>query len=63
MQTVFLSDGGRVIPGKCSDCGYDDDWTEENDVIKCSCKSCTGCGGFDGKHRSFCPTVEEEELG
>ncbi len=53
-----------VTPGKCSECGCDDDWScDGRGNVLCGCQACGECGMLDayGFHESGCPLLKEAE--
>ena len=59
-KSVFT--GWRTVtPGKCSECGSDDEWDcDGRGTVYCSCQTCSECGMFDG-HEIGCKVAQEEE--
>lgn len=54
----------KVTPGKCSECGCDDDWScDGRGNVLCGCQACVGCGILDayGFHEHGCPVLKEED--
>ena len=62
-----LNTGWRnVTPGKCAECGCDDDWScDGRGNVLCSCQACPDCGLLDayGMHESDCVVLEAKEEG
>ncbi len=51
----------ETTPGKCTECGYDDDWLfDGSGTIYCGCQTCSECGEFGG-HTQRCSEQEESE--
>lgn len=51
----------KITPGKCSECGFDDDWScDGRGTVYCGCEVCPECAGFDG-HYADCIEEGEEE--
>lgn len=57
--------GWRIVtPGKCLECGSDDDWqVDGRGNILCACQACLDCGIVDayGFHEPGCPVLAEQE--
>lgn len=49
-MSATVNTGWRnVTPGKCLNCGCDDDWEcDGRGHITCSCQSCPSCGCAEG---------------
>lgn len=55
----------NVTPGKCLQCGSDDDWqVDGRGNVLCSCQACPDCGIVDayGFHEPGCSQVKENPL-
>ena len=64
-MAITVNTGWRnVQPGRCAECGFDDDWTADGrGNILCGCQACPDCGILDayGFHESGCPQLREGE--
>lgn len=62
-KSVFT--GWRTVtPGKCCECGCDDDWSDDGrGNVLCGCQACAECGELSayGFHAQGCPALEEGE--
>ena len=64
MATTVFTGWRKVTPGKCTECGCDDDWScDGRGNILCGCQACGECGILDayGFHESGCPALERQD--
>jgi hypothetical protein len=51
-KTVDTGVGRQIAPGKCDNCGSDDDWESDGrGALYCSCECCSECLTYDGHDR------------
>ena len=62
MATKVFTGWKTVEPGRCFECGFDDEWTcDGRGNILCSCQACPDCGIIDASnfHEADCPRLQE----
>lgn len=64
MGTTVSTGWKTITPGKCSECGSDDDWScDGRGNVLCGCQACADCHLLDayGFHNADCPLILIQE--